>query len=140
MGLFSILFNSGDPQNPVKGNIEDITAMDIYGRMLTVIADTVTTRVIQKQDHVPDNFCLEQNYPNPFNPVTNIRYALPKRTTVELRIYNVRGQEVDQLVHATQDAGYYTVVWNASIHPSGIYFVYLKTESNHAGFKCLLLK
>ena len=71
---------------------------------------------------LPKEFVLEQNYPNPFNPTTTIRYALPKESKVQLRIYNVLGQEVKTLVDEIQDVGYKSVEWNSGSVASGIYF------------------
>ncbi len=60
----------------------------------------------------PKFYSLEQNYPNPFNPTTTIRYLLKDEGHVTLRIYNIRGQLVRQLVDASKFAGEYSVVWD----------------------------
>ncbi len=63
----------------------------------------------------PDDYILEQNYPNPFNPSTTIRYQLPIRKQVTVRIYNELGQLVKTLVdHVTQEAGRHQVVWDGT--------------------------
>ena len=66
-------------------------------------------------------YSLSQNYPNPFNPSTTIRYGLPTSSRVSLRIYNILGQQVADLVSAEQSAGWYETQWNATV-PSGLYF------------------
>jgi hypothetical protein len=63
-------------------------------------------------DLLPKEFAVYQNYPNPFNPSTSIKYALPKSTTVSLRIYDMLGREVRTLVNEEQNAGYHHVVWD----------------------------
>ena len=72
-------------------------------------------------DPLPQTFFLSQNYPNPFNPSTMIHYGLPARSRVSLKVYNVLGQQVADLINAEQSSGWYETVWNASV-ASGLYF------------------
>jgi len=88
----------------------------------------------------PCEYKLAQNYPNPFNPVTKFSYQLPEAVTVELSIFNFRGQLVEKLVAAKQPAGFYTVDWNAEHLPSGIYFYQLSAGQYLQTKKCVLLK
>lgn len=76
---------------------------------------------------LPHEFRLYQNHPNPFNPSTTISYSLPHSSHVELRIYNMNGQEVYKLVDEFQEAGNYKVNWDGidfkgTKVPSGMYF------------------
>jgi hypothetical protein len=68
--------------------------------------------VADASSNVPSKFSLEQNYPNPFNPSTNIRFQLPQDEKVELKIYNMLGQEVRTLADAQYAAGQHTLVWD----------------------------
>jgi hypothetical protein len=79
------------------------------------------TGIAVAQTSVPNQFGLSQNYPNPFNPSTMIRYALPYRSTVRIRVFNVLGQLITELISGEQAEGYREVAWNASV-PSGMYF------------------
>ncbi len=79
------------------------------------------TNVTRFNDHIPEQYSLSQNYPNPFNPSTAIRYGLPNTSFVSLKIYNVLGQLITELVNTEQQAGWYEVTWNAHIS-SGLYF------------------
>jgi predicted outer membrane repeat protein len=88
----------------------------------------------------PAEYALIQNYPNPFNLITSIRYELPSAEEVNIRVYNSVGQEVDQLVNKRQEAGYYTIQWNASEQASGIYVLRFKAGSYHRNMKMILLK
>ena len=65
-------------------------------------------------DVSPKVFALHQNYPNPFNPITSFRYELPEKSHVTIEIYDMLGREVRTLVNTTQDAGFNSVIWNAT--------------------------
>ena len=85
-------------------------------------------------------FKLKQNYPNPFNPTTSIEYTLTKISDVRLTIFNLQGEEVAKLVEGRFNAGEYSVEWNASNIPSGIYFYRLHTGEYVQTKKMVLLK
>ena len=63
---------------------------------------------------VPEDFSLFQNYPNPFNPVTTLRYDLPENSHVNIMIYDIMGREVRSLVNNQQNAGFKSVLWDAT--------------------------
>jgi hypothetical protein len=63
---------------------------------------------------IPEVFALHQNYPNPFNPITTLRYDLPEQSMVNIIIYDIMGREVKSLINQTQDAGFKSVIWNAT--------------------------
>ncbi len=86
------------------------------------------TGVEFSQTGVPDQFGLSQNYPNPFNPSTMIRYALPYQSTVRIRVFNVLGELITELLSGEQAAGYREVLWNATV-PSGVYFYRIEAVS-----------
>lgn len=77
---------------------------------------------------IPSKFVLKQNYPNPFNPSTKINYELPVNGFVTLKIYDITGREVRQLVNEVQQAGYYFVNFNAAELASGVYIYKLNTD------------
>jgi hypothetical protein len=88
----------------------------------------------------PDSYNLAQNFPNPFNPTTSIRYSIPKRSNVTLKVYDILGNEVANLVNEEKDQGVYTVNFNAIGLSSGIYFYTLRAEGFIQTKKMLLLK
>ena len=94
---------------------------------------------VSKND-VVKQYSLFQNYPNPFNPVTNIKYQIPKAGLVLIDIYNILGQEVKTLVNKYQLEGKYSVKFDASDLPSGIYFYRLKVNQFVSVKKLILLK
>jgi len=94
---------------------------------------------------VPKEYGLDQNYPNPFNPDTQIKYALPANSHVELVVYNVLGQSVRILVNQDMPAGSHEANWdgkdeNGNQVSSGIYFYRLSAGSYGATKKMMMLK
>lgn len=85
-------------------------------------------------------FRLEQNYPNPFNPLTNIGFEVKGVGFVSLKVYNSLGQEVATLVNEVKQPGRYTVSWNASGVPSGVYLYRLTAGTFVSTRKMLLMK
>jgi len=63
---------------------------------------------------LPDEFALHQNYPNPFNPITTLRYDLPEQSMVNIIIYDLLGRQIRTFINQTQDAGFKSVIWDAS--------------------------
>ncbi len=85
-------------------------------------------------------YSLSQNYPNPFNPTTVIRYSLAKAGEVSLKIYNILGQEVKQLVNKQQPAGNYQINFNANQLSTGVYFYEIKSGSFREVKKMMFVK
>ena len=98
------------------------------------------SNTIEVDLNMPVEFALAQNYPNPFNPVTTINYSLASKEKVDLKIYNILGKQVFSLVNEMQDAGNYTVKFDASKLSSGVYFYELNAGSFSAKKKMVLLK
>jgi beta-N-acetylhexosaminidase len=89
---------------------------------------------------IPSESMLFANYPNPFNGGTVIRYKLHLSENVSLKIYDVLGQEVVNVVREEQQAGDYSVIFNATNLSSGIYFYRLKAGNFSSVKKMLLVK
>lgn len=85
-------------------------------------------------------FNLIQNFPNPFNPTTKISYTIPERGNVSLKVFNLLGSQVAELVNAEIEAGSYDITFNASNLPTGTYFYRLQTSSSVETKKMILLK
>ncbi|MBS1493394.1 MAG: T9SS type A sorting domain-containing protein [Bacteroidetes bacterium] len=88
----------------------------------TVMGDTLLTDVVNTNTTIPDKFFLAQNYPNPFNPETNISFSVPENSYVIIKVYDVLGKEIEELVSQNFSAGNYNVKWNAGNFSSGIYY------------------
>ena len=78
-------------------------------------------------EDAPLAFRLEQNYPNPFNPTTTIQFSISQPMFVSLKVYNLIGEEVATLVNGERDADEYSVVFDASEMPSGVYVYRLQS-------------
>jgi hypothetical protein len=89
---------------------------------------------------ITDNYSLDQNYPNPFNPATKITYSIPEGKNVKLTVYDMLGKEVTTLVNEYKASGSYTVPFNGSSLPSGIYIYTLQAGQFRDSKKLLLLK
>jgi photosystem II stability/assembly factor-like uncharacterized protein len=81
----------------------------------------IALQVSSTGEPIPIAFALMQNYPNPFNPITTIQYAIPLKSHVSLKVYDVLGRLVSTLVDDTEDAGYKSVRFNGSNFASGVY-------------------
>lgn len=100
-----------------------------------------TVSVEEKEDlSNPTEFNLEQNYPNPFNPSTKINYQIPESGFVSLKVYNILGNEVMNLVNENKAVGRYTVTFNASSLSSGVYIYAIKVNDFQSVKKMLLMK
>lgn len=95
---------------------------------------------ITKNGEVPKEYKLYNNYPNPFNPITTINFDLPKPTDLKIVIFNSIGQEIQILANGRYEAGSYTVQWDASSLPSGLYFFKLESVNFTEVKKMMLVK
>ena len=100
----------------------------------------VVVGIENESNKIPTEYLLSQNYPNPFNPTTKISYAIPQNAFVELKVFNLLGQEIATLVNQEKYAGVYEVNYDASNLPSGIYFYRMKAGEYVQTRKMILLK
>jgi cysteine-rich repeat protein len=89
---------------------------------------------------IPTDYVLLSAYPNPFNPVTAISFELPEAAFVSLKVYDMNGREIAELVNSELNGGYYTFSWNAIGQSSGIYFVRMITADFTSSQKLMLIK
>jgi plastocyanin len=98
----------------------------------TFMVDTIfvssQTGVSDNSSSTPAEFELAQNYPNPFNARTIISYSLPQEAHVNIDIFNVLGQEVENLADDWQGAGEHQVTWDAANQTSGVYFYRVRVD------------
>jgi len=92
------------------------------------------------EPNLPSDYALSQNYPNPFNATAIIHFQLPVDGYVKLEVYNTLGQRVARLVDSKQEAGYRSVVWDASSVSSGLYFYRLSAGDYTETRRMMLVK
>lgn len=89
---------------------------------------------------IPIEYQIYQNYPNPFNPTTTIKYDIPKNTFVKIKVYDITGKLISDLVNSKMEPGSYEVNWNASDYASGVYFYRIETKDFTKVMKMVLIK
>jgi hypothetical protein len=87
---------------------------------------------------IPKEYVLSENYPNPFNPSTTIKYQIPKDGFVTLKVYDILGAEVANLVNEDKVAGRYEVSFDASLLASGVY-IYRLNVNDYVNVKKMVL-
>ncbi len=109
-----------------------------------IVNETNGNSSSQNQAQVPSAYSVSQNYPNPFNPSTKIDYALPFDSRVSIKVYDINGREVATIVDNNQNAGAYSVSFNASGLSSGACFYRISASGNGRNFtetkKMILVK
>jgi hypothetical protein len=152
--LSDMSFFGNSPNSEVR--FGDYIEMDVHnGRVVPVWTDDraggdnqeiysaiveYSVGITQNSSAVPDNYSLYQNYPNPFNPSTSIKFDIPKQSLVRISVYDVIGREVETLVNKDLFSGEYSVDWNASAFPSGVYFYRINAGQYTEIKKMMLIK
>ncbi len=136
-----------DQTSPVSATLRQIYMVNnntgyIVGTNGTILKTTNggITALQQTGTAVPDNFTLSQNYPNPFNPVTLISFDIPISSFVNITVYDASGKEITSLVNQQLSAGSYSVDWNATAYPSGVYFYRITAGEYIETKKMVLIK
>lgn len=89
---------------------------------------------------IPAFHSLHQNHPNPFNYSTRIKFELPERSYVKMLIYDMTGRLVVNMIDESLNPGVYSIDWDASAFPSGVYFCKYMTKNMFTVRKLVLLK
>ena len=127
---------------PIGVNKVKFTTWSAYGNNLFVdnIFAYLFVGTSGNNNSIPSDFKLSQNYPNPFNPVTKISFSLPEKSLVTLKVFDMLGREVAQLVNQELSANNYTVSFDGSKLSSGIYFYKLETPEFIDTKRMILIK
>jgi hypothetical protein len=108
-----------------------------FSNRLLRFSPSIPTDVVSESEE-PTHFRLEQNYPNPFNPSTTIRFSIPRRGKVALKVLDVLGREVATLVNEELNAGELSAVFSPRGLSSGVYF-YRLVHPNFFQTKAMVL-
>jgi hypothetical protein len=113
-----VIYTQGYTRGVSNDTTADVAILDIQHTPVSVeLAD----------DNIPDQYYLDQNFPNPFNPATTIKFGLTTEMAVELKVFDITGQEVMTLIDGQlMNAGSYNVHFDASSLASGTYIYRLK--------------
>ena len=127
------------PGSYVNGNANGPSLAEQIFVKVTFDRTKISVKNISSE--IPASFELKQNFPNPFNPATVIRFALTTPTQVSLKVYDVTGKEVANLINnEVVSAGINEVTFNAANLPSGLYFYTLQAGDFRDTKKMMLVK
>jgi hypothetical protein len=103
--------------------------------------DFVLTAVnVENEDWGPLTYSLQQNYPNPFNPSTTINFSTKEFGSVSIKVFDLLGREVAELINEDMPAGHHKVDFNSDKLASGIYYYTLTAGGFQLSKKMILLK
>ena len=110
-----------------------------------VITGTNDELNLSDASNTPEKFRLSQNYPNPFNPVTTLQYDLPEDGLVNITVYDMLGNVVNNLVNTNQSSGYKSIQWDATDNQgqpvsAGVYLFKIQAGDFVDTKKMILLK
>ncbi|KAF0151618.1 MAG: hypothetical protein FD143_1751 [Ignavibacteria bacterium] len=128
-----------------KGIIAVFGGKDSVGNVVPYVETLLSVQTDVKEVTTPYEFKLEQNYPNPFNPSTIISYTVPKQSRVQIKIYDVIGNEVRSLIDEDKNAGKYNILWDSrnntgSRVTSGVYLYKIFADGFTETKKMMLVK
>ena len=98
------------------------------------------TSVTERSGATPVSFTLFQNYPNPFNPATMIRFVLPRREHVTVKVFDLSGKEIATLVNDTVESGEHAFAFDGQNLVNGVYFYSMQAGEHRQVRKAILLK
>lgn len=96
--------------------------------------------ITPEKDKFVESFVLHQNYPNPFNASTTIRYEVPRSGRVVLKVFDLQGNCIEELVNDYRDAGIHQLQWKAQRLSSGVYYYLLHTSDQVLKRRCIYMK
>lgn len=129
---------NGTVGEPAIGKSNNSLNQNLHGFWNSFYYSTVVD--VNEDDMLPIEFKLHQNYPNPFNPSTVIKYAIPERSYVLIKVYNIAGEELVTLVNVEKDQGWYELNFNPRGLSSGVYIFRMNAGNFVSTKKMMLIK
>jgi|GEM_PF-2677627 len=131
--------NANVPVSFISAYVVNVLGTDfnVYSSDAFIILIPVS---IEDLPSFPEDFHVQQNYPNPFNASTVIKFELPVSSRVKIKIFDLLGREIENLLSARLESGYHDITWDAGNHPSGIYFYVMQVDGYSKVRKMTLLK
>ncbi len=138
-------WDSSEDMEYLPASVNFLAGNEEFVPLGTAIIELQFQPVGSNNNIIPASTTLSQNYPNPFNPTTTISYSIGEETSVNISIYNIRGQKVKTLVNENKKAGYFTIDWDGTDDQqqqivSGVYFYKMITQEKTISRRMLLLK
>lgn len=118
---------------------------DLSNQQLTYSSANGTVQVqdpsgVERIGAIGTSFEVFPNFPNPFNPSTTIRFSMPVSDLVSVQVFTILGEKVEDLLQDYLNAGTYTISFNGSSLPSGIYVCRISTRNFSKSIKMNLIK
>lgn len=121
-------------------NNQDLSYQDVSRWYYTWVGDKWDAITGVEEEVLPETYSLSQNYPNPFNPTTTIKYSVANAGFVNLKVFDILGRQVMELVNRQQDKGNYTLSFDGSNLSTGVYFYKLESGNFTSIKKMMLIK
>jgi len=158
-GVDTVMFRGNYSDYSIETDEGEILVIDMSGRIdgedklisveyLVFRDKTISTGQLSNEERskkYPQKFGLNHSYPNPFNPVTTITYDLPKNTSVNLSVYDIKGSRIATLINASEEGGHKKTIWNGTDDfgrsvSAGVYLCRMEAGKFKKTRKMLLLK
>ncbi|HRI85970.1 MAG TPA: serine hydrolase [Ignavibacteria bacterium] len=149
-GFSSFICFASDTAGNVKSGVSMIVNQSIpCGKLAVEILKYLNSDMIvsseQNFTEVPVNHLLSQNYPNPFNPVTKINFTVAQnlsngKENVTMKVFDISGKEIATLINESKPAGNYSVEFDGTDLPSGVYYYSLAIGDYKETKSMILLK
>jgi len=127
--------------NTINFNIESQSGSFILNPNQKILLSMIDNNALSNNDIInPIIFEIEKAYPNPFNPEINFDINMISREYINIDIYNIQGNKIDNIFNGFLNKGNHTFNWNASNHATGLYIIKVAQENNVLTQKIMLMK